>query len=86
MYAKQFERFSQTTIDEEIVLMDLGNGDFFSLTGTAAEIWTLLDDTAGEESIISALSKRHDVESDTIRHDVRQFLDQLIEAGFIAIA
>lgn len=86
MYAKQFERFSQTTIDEEIVLMDLGNGDFFSLTGTAAEIWALLDDTAGEESIIAALSKRHDVESDTIRHDVRQFLDQLIEAGFIAIA
>lgn len=86
MYAKQFERFSQTTIDEEIVLMDLGNGDFFSLTGTAAEIWALLDETAGEENIIAALSKRHDVESDTIRHDVRHFLDQLIEAGFIAIA
>lgn len=85
MYAKQFERFSQTTIDEEIVLMDLGNGDFFSLTGTAAEIWTLLDDTAGKEGIIAALSERHDVEAEAIQEDVEQFLDQLTEAGFIAI-
>ena len=33
---KQANRFTETDIDEEIIVMRLDNGEFFSLSGTGA--------------------------------------------------
>ena len=81
--AKATGRFSETVIDEEVVVMSLDNGDFFSLTGTAREIWDLIDGTRSRDRLIGELSQRHAVDPATVAADVDAFLDQLAAAGLV---
>ena len=82
--AKAVGRFSETAIDDEIVVMSLVNGDFFSLTGTARDIWVLIDGTHDRAAIITVLAERYGVAGDAIDGEVDAFLAQLGEAGLLA--
>ena len=75
--------FGETEIDGEVVLLSLADGTFFSLTGTAAEIWSLIDGTHTRDALISALALRHDEVEAEIAPDVDAYLAQLIKAGFV---
>jgi hypothetical protein len=81
--AKLSERFTAADIDEEIVLMRLDTGDFFSLSGTAAVIWRLIDGARDREQIISALATEFDTSDPTMAPDVDEFLDQMKQLGFV---
>ena len=81
---KQTERFSETTIDEEIVVMSLESGDFFSLTGTAKAIWLLIDGTRDRAALLAELALQHGCREAEIAADVEAFLDQLTRAGLLA--
>ena len=81
--AKLSERFSETMIDDEVVVMSLDSGDFFSLTGTSREIWLLIDGTRSRDAIIAELAKAYEGEAEAINVDVDDFLCQLQETGFI---
>lgn len=76
--------FSQTDIDDEILVMSLADGDFFSLTGTACEIWRLIDGTRDRAAVIDALAAQFDAPGDGLAADVDAFLVQLREAGLLA--
>ena len=52
--------FAETRIDDEIVIMNLASGDFFSLQDSAATIWDLLDGTRDRTAVLSALSVEYD--------------------------
>jgi pyrroloquinoline quinone biosynthesis protein D len=83
---KQNDRFSETDIDEEIVVMRLDNGEFFSLTGTAATIWRLIDGTRDRAGLLEALAADFGTADSEIAADVDDFLAQLTELGLIAAA
>lgn len=83
---KRAENFAETEIDEEVVLMDLGNGDFFSLTGSALAIWQLIDGTRDRAAILAALCEDYDADGETIAPDLDQFLAQAGAAGFVVEA
>jgi hypothetical protein len=83
---KQVERFTETSIDDEIVVMRLDNGDFFSLEGTAAATWRLIDGTRDRSALIEALAAQFDSDEGEIAADVDDFLAQLKEQGLIASA
>jgi pyrroloquinoline quinone biosynthesis protein D len=76
--------FSETTIDAEVVLLNLADGTFFSLTGTAATIWPLIDGTRTRAVLITELAAAHDLSEAEIAADVDAFLVQLAKAGFLA--
>ena len=82
---KASERFSETQIDDEIVVMSLDSGDFFSLSGTARAIWLLLDGTRDRAALIGALAGQYGVADDTIAGEVDAFLAQLDRAGLIRL-
>ncbi len=82
--AKATGRFSETVIDEEVVVMSLDSGDFFSLTGTARAIWELIDGTRTCDIIVVELAGRHGVDPKAVAADVAAFLDQLENAGLLA--
>lgn len=48
--------FAETRIDDEIVIMNLASGDFFSLTDSAAAIWDLLDGSRDRAAVLAALA------------------------------
>ena len=80
---KASDRFSETTIDNETVVMDLDSGDFFSLTGTARAIWQMIDGTRNREAVIAELGSEYALEPEAVAADVIAFLEQLISAGLI---
>ncbi|MFM5950479.1 MAG: PqqD family protein [Novosphingobium sp.] len=76
--------YSETTIDAEVVLFNLADGTFFSLTGTAAAIWPLIDGTRSRAGLIAELAAAHGLPEAAIETDVDAFLAQLTKAGFLA--
>lgn len=80
---KQNHRFTETAIDDEIVVMRLDNGDFFSLVGTAAAIWRLIDGTRTRDALIEALAAQFGSDEGAIAADVEDFLAQLTEQGLV---
>lgn len=82
--AKRADRFSETEIDGEVVIMQIDNGDFFSLTDSAVEIWKRIDGTRDRDAIVSALAGEFDAPAADIARDVDAFLSQLRDAGLLA--
>lgn len=83
---KRADRFSETDIDEEIVVMRLDNGEFFSLSGTAAATWRLIDGTRDREALLAALTDEFEGDRSTMSADVDEFLGRLKEIGLLVDA
>lgn len=79
---KLTDAFSETAIGDEIVVMSLSSGDFFSLEDTGRAIWLLIDGTRDEAGVLAALAEQYG--DDVERGEVVQFLTALREAGFLA--
>jgi PqqD family protein of HPr-rel-A system len=83
---KLVDRFSETTVDDEIVVMHLGSGDFFSLKDSAKTIWEHIDGARSRETLIGDLAQDYGVAPEQIAPDVDDFLARLSEAGLLARA
>ncbi len=81
--AKDPSKFVETQIDDEVVLMDLASGDFFSLDGTSLAIWRMIDGSRDEAQIVSAIAKEYGVEAAQVAADVGAFLSDLGALGLI---
>ncbi len=84
--AKHIDRFSETDIDEEIVVMRLDTGEFYSLSGTAASAWRLIDGRRDRAALLTALAAEYETDEGDIATDVDEFLVQLTEFGLIGAA
>ena len=60
------------------------SGMMHQLNLIGGEIWKLLDGTRGEEDIVDELYGMFDVDRDTLRADVRGFLEDLAARGWIS--
>jgi pyrroloquinoline quinone biosynthesis protein D len=80
---KRPERFAETAIDDEIVLMRLDNGDFFSLSETAAAVWRLIDGKRDRSALVSALGETFEGDQSMIANDVDELLVRLRASGFV---
>ena len=76
--------YSETAIDDEIVVMSLSNGDFFSLTGTAQAIWLLIDGTRTRAALLVDLAEQFGCTEGEIAPDLDAFLADLCVAGLLA--
>lgn len=81
--AKAADKFTETDIDDETVVMNIESGDFFSLTGTARAIWTLIDGKSGLATITANLASQYGTEPGEIAADVEAFIAQLEAGGLI---
>lgn len=82
---KRAGAFSETEIDGEVVLLNLADGTFFSLTGTGAEIWPLIDGQSNRADLLAELAARFDANEQEIAGDLDAFLGALAAAGFVAL-
>jgi len=83
--AKRSDRFSETEIDQEIVVMRLDNGEFYTLADTAATMWRLIDGTRDREALVASLVERYDCAGADVGADVDDFLAALQEMGLLAV-
>jgi len=83
---KQLNRFSETTVEGEVILLNLDDGAFFSLSGTAATIWPMIDGTRDREDLLAELGEVYDAPVPVIARELDAFLAQLGAAGFVTLA
>jgi hypothetical protein len=76
--------FAESEIHGEIVLLSLGTGDFFALTGPAAATWRLIDGTRDRTALIWSLGQQFEAEEMELAADLDGFIASLIHAGFLA--
>lgn len=81
---KLTDRFTETSIDDEIVIMRLDNGEFFALSGTAAAAWRLIDGQRDRLALVDALASDYSVDQAQIADDVDALLAQLRTTGLLA--
>jgi hypothetical protein len=70
-------------VDGEVIAIDLGNGSYYSLAGSAPAIWALLARGATESEICDALAIRFDADAEAIRAEVSTLLEKLGESGLV---
>jgi hypothetical protein len=65
-------------VDGRIVVLSLRAGSYFDFNGVATEIWCMLAEPCRVSEIFQRLSKRHDVDAETLARDVTPFLQTLV--------
>lgn len=80
---KAADRISETAIDDEIVVMSLDSGEFFSLTGTSRTIWELIDGERDSDALIAALALRYAAPAEQLAGDVDAFIASLLGAKLL---
>lgn len=69
-------------VDDELIMIHAETGKFFALKDSGLQIWNLLDSESDLDVIGSELEQRFEVDGDACHAEVRQFAEQLVEAGF----
>ena len=82
---KVLKRPDVTDLAGEKVMIDFESGKYFMLTGSANDIWDMLDDGRTSEDIVSMLMGIYDVDRDVCHAGVTKFLNELVAIGFIAL-
>jgi hypothetical protein len=69
--------------EDEAVLVNMKTNRIYSLNGTGARLWELLDDGHGREAAEAALKAEFDVEDEELRAAVSDTLEELAREGLI---
>jgi hypothetical protein len=69
--------------DDEVVILDLGQGQYFSLSAVGATVWERMEGGATLDDAICSVVARYDVDEATARTDVDALIDDLVRAGLL---
>jgi hypothetical protein len=70
-------------VDGELIAIDLTGGSYYSLSGSAPVIWSLLLAGAGQRQISEALADRYDADREVVADAVSGLLEKLVESGLV---
>lgn len=68
-------------VAQDIVALDVDNGNCFGLQDVAAEVWRLLDTPQTPSSICEELQTQYDVDIQTCQQEIDRLLDEMVEQG-----
>jgi hypothetical protein len=70
-------------VNEELVMMDIDRGKYFSLNNVATRIWEILDVPLGMEEICLQLMQEYAVEEVQCRAETEACLAEMISLGLL---
>jgi len=78
-------RLLHETIEGEVMVIDLTTGSYYSLRGSAADVWELIGQTPGatRESLVAALASKHTIALTEVDASVSGFVDRLLQEGLL---
>ena len=71
------------SLGDELLIMSLVRGQYFSLNPVATRIWELLEHPATPEALLSRLSDEYDIELGICADQLSEFLAKLRELGLV---
>ncbi len=72
-------------LDGETILINLENGNYYSMNDTGSVVWNLLQTGAGAGDMTAALVAGYEVDEDVVTKDLQAFLDVLRADGLIVV-
>jgi hypothetical protein len=69
--------------DDEVVVLDMKSGTYFSLRGSGVDVWKLIEANASAASISETLEARYDGADEEIATAVDSLLDELAASALI---
>ncbi|MDD2364844.1 MAG: PqqD family peptide modification chaperone [Desulfuromonadaceae bacterium] len=82
LWRRETEVTDPVSDDETVAGILFSGGSMLSLNEFALEIWQICDGKTLEELVVS-LMPEFDIDEETLRLDIREFLDSLSQKGFI---
>jgi hypothetical protein len=70
-------------LHDELVMMDLDQGKYFSLNPVATRIWDLLEKPLGVDELCIVLIDEYDVEPERCRIEVEEHLAGMVRMGLV---
>ena len=77
------EEVVHETVDGEVILIALQTGAYYSLEGSAAEIWDALVDGRSPADVVADLERRYAGGSEGIRSAVIELLERLVDERLV---
>lgn len=72
-------------LDDEVVMMDVESGAYFSMPGPAARIWHLLETEQTVKTLIDVLILEYSVSKAQCEADVLPFVNALFERDLVVL-
>ncbi len=73
-------------VGEELLMMSIEKGSYFSLNAVGGRIWELLETPISIDELVARLTAEYEVPADTCRREVATFLAKLHERGMLGRA
>ena len=70
-------------LQDELVMMDIQKGKYFSLNPVATRIWELLEKPLTLDDLCSLLMEEYEVGADQCRTEVQEYLDEMEQMGMV---
>jgi Coenzyme PQQ synthesis protein D (PqqD) len=74
---KKKEEIIWRVVDDEALLLDTNSGYYFSMNGTATEIWCLLNEGKSIDEVAQTIANRYEIDSETVKCDVHELISNL---------
>ena len=70
-------------LHDEMVMMDLEQGKYFSLNPVATRIWDLLEESLTVEELCGRLKEEYDVDAGRCLEEVSEHLREMVRLGLV---
>ena len=77
--------FSWRNIDEELIALNLSTGEYHTFNDVGRTIWLSIAEGEGVEGAAAAVVNEYDIDVETAKADVRQFIELLGNKGLLKV-
>lgn len=74
-----------TPLDNELVMMDLDKGKYYSLNSVGSSIWNMLKTPMTLSDLVTSLTKEFDIDYNKCCLEVTEFLNRLYDSELITL-
>jgi hypothetical protein len=82
---RRAEGFTTAPVREELMMLNVEQGAYYSLDPIAAEIWSMIEQPLTVQAISERLQERYDVTAEQCQTDVLEFLGEMQGNGMIVV-
>jgi hypothetical protein len=73
------------TVDDEVVILNLDTGDYYSLTDVGAEIWSFIRRSSSVDQIVEAIVQRYNAARVVVESAVNSFISELAAETLVVL-
>ena len=80
------ENVLSTDLEDEVVMMDIEEGSYFSLQGPTARVWELLEEKTTVKTLRDTLLDEYSVSTEQCDKELLELLQQMDDRGLVIVS